>query len=192
MATEKPTANFPLDGAAGGKVRGMRVMDICAKITLRGRSEDAAFMTAAKKALGFALPDKTGKTTTSAAKANDGTGGSIGITALCLAPNEWMLWAADDACESLFGRLQESLDGIFFAAVDVSDYYAIIRLDGDNAEEMLASGCPLDLSKLQTGDCAQSHHGAAQILLHRTLAGYDIQTRISMVPHLWMRLAVVN
>lgn len=185
MATETAMANFPLDDEkAGGDARGMRVMDVCAKIILRGKTEDAAFVAAAKLALGFALPDVVGKTTTGAAKTGDGTD----ITALCLAPDEWMLWAADDARESLLGELREALGGIFAAAVDVSDYYAIIRLDGDKAEEMLSSGCPLDLSQLKVGECAQSHHGAAQILIRRTRAGYDLQTRISMARHLWMRL----
>lgn len=184
MATESAKANFPLEDIGGAKAQqtpGMRITDIRTKITLRGRADDNAFMTAAKSALGFALPDKTGKTT----KGTNAAG--MDITALCTAPDEWMLWAADDKRALLLSALGESFDGVFAAVVDVSDYYAVICLDGDNAADILASGCPLDMDGLQVGDCAQSHHGAAQILIHRTSAGYEIQTRISILPHLWQR-----
>ena len=174
MATE----HFPLDGEPGNSQ--MAVAEVRAKIVLRGRSDDMAFAAAAQSALGFALPTKTGTAAQSAA--ND-----IAITALCLAPDEWMLWAADNKRTALLGRLRESLGDVFGAAVDVSDYYLVIKLNGDNADDILASGCPLDLAQVQVGECAQSHHGQAQILIYRTAAGYDIQTRISMASYLWRR-----
>lgn len=190
MATEqKAKANFPPDivnvgdnGGAGGQQPAMRIMPVCAKITLRGKLEDAAFAAAAKSALGFAPPEGVGKTTTG--KTPDG----ISITMLCLGPDEWMLWAADDERESLLGILRQSFDGIFAAVVDVSDYYAIIRLAGEDAEQRIASGCPLDTAQLPVGNCAQTHHGAAQIVLYRTAQGFDIQTRISMTAYLQTRL----
>ena len=136
MATE----HFPLDGEPGNSQ--MAVAEVRAKIVLRGRSDDMAFAAAAQSALGFALPTKTGTAAQSAA--ND-----IAITALCLAPDEWMLWAADNKRTALLGRLRESLGDVFGAAVDVSDYYLVIKLNGDNADDILASGCPLDLAQVQ-------------------------------------------
>ena len=155
----------------------MRVCAPRAKITLRGKPDDESFLSATQNALGFALPLSVGKSSS-----------NNGATALCLSPDEWMLWSPDAKRESLLAKLEKSLSEVFAAAVDISDYYAVLELRGENAADILAAGCPLDCSQMRAGDCAQSHHGAAQILIYKNDdESFDIQVRISFAPYLWRR-----
>ena len=155
----------------------MRVCAARAKITLRGKPEDESFLSAAQNALGFALPLSVGKSSS-----------SNGATVLCLSPDEWILWSPDANRAPLLAKLQESIADIHAAAVDISDYYTVLELRGKNAADILSSGCPLDCPQMPAGACAQTHHGAAQILIYKNNEEtFDIQVRISFAPYLWRR-----
>ena len=79
---------------------------------------------------------------------------------LCTGPDEWMVWADDGDGQRVLSLLQDAVKDTFAALADVSDYYTIIRINGDYAERILAAGCPLDLQK--TDECAQSRYANAR------------------------------
>ena len=84
--------------------------------------------------------------------------------------------------------LDDGLSGSHSALTDVSDYYAILRLSGDLAREVLAHGCPLDLdeSAFGAGSCAQTRFRAAAVLLHcaDSAPTFEVQMRWSYAEYL--------
>jgi sarcosine oxidase, subunit gamma len=78
---------------------------------------------------------------------------------LWLGPDEWLVFGA---------REEDYPDAA--AAVDVSANRVCFELVGDDAEDVLAQGCSLDLhpSVFPPGRCAQTLLARAQVILHRT------------------------
>jgi len=157
------------------------------KIILRGAGDDADFLAAAEKVLAAPLP-QTPNTTVIIAKDDDGAANED-EKLLWLGPNEWMLWTRLQALREAFG-------GLFAAAVDVSDYYTVIRLSGELATDVLRHGCPLDLREtaFKTGTCAQSRFRNAPILLYKVADApiYDVQVRWSFAHYLWHYFATLQ
>ncbi|CDM24045.1 sarcosine oxidase subunit gamma [Castellaniella defragrans] len=87
------------------------------------------------------------------------------ITALWLAPDEWLLRAG--AGVDLVSRVEHALAGHWFAITDQSSGYSAVQLHGPGARNVLNAGCPLDLHPraLPLGRCAQSHFFKASVLL---------------------------
>ena len=170
MARGKPAAvaHSPLEGMAATSY--MREIKGRAKIILRGKCDDEKFMAAVKNALGLLLPIMVNKTTR-----------NKNYSVLCTGPDEWMVWADND--ERVLSLLQDAVKDTFAALVDVSDYYIIIRINGDNAKRILSAGCPLDLQK--NDECAQSRYANAAILLCRVGNNFDVQVRWSFAAYLW-------
>jgi len=81
-----------------------------------------------------------------------------GRTVLWLGPDEWLV---------LGGREADFPHSA--AAVDVSANRVVLELAGDDAADVLAQGCSLDLhpSVFAPGDCAQTLVGRAQVILFR-------------------------
>ncbi|MGB7399072.1 sarcosine oxidase subunit gamma [Castellaniella sp.] len=90
------------------------------------------------------------------------------ITALWLAPDEWLLCAPADGADSLASQVEHSLAGNWFAVTDQSSGYSVVRLHGPGVRDVLNAGCPLDLHSraLPFGCCAQSHFFKTSVLLH--------------------------
>jgi sarcosine oxidase subunit gamma len=78
---------------------------------------------------------------------------------LWLGPDEWLVLGA---------REEDYPDAD--AAVDVSANRVCFELSGEDAEDVLAQGCSLDLhpSVFPQGRCAQTLLARAQVILHRT------------------------
>ena len=155
-----------------------------AKIILRGRGEDEAFLAAVKTALAPNVPTTPNSTT----KVDKDS------RLLWLGPDEWLLWTADGKRQKTIDALQKAVEGQHAAVVDVSDYYTVIRLSGKGAADILSHGCPLDLrdNAFPVGSCAQSHFRNAGILLYRHEDGYDVQIRWSFAQYLWDYFAEVG
>lgn len=116
-------------------------------------------------------------------------------TLLWLSPDEWLLWSGSEAAHrKQLAALQAAFAAPHAAAIDVSDYYTLIRLGGSKATDVLAHGCPLDLrdSALPPGACAQSHYRNAGMLLYRGKSGYDVQVRWSYAHYLWSYFSEVS
>ena len=218
---ESPFSGASFGGADNGGPVGLLERPFFGKILLRGLATDAAFLRATESALGTALPlepnttaalggpfgvgkgkekgggggDESGGSGGSGGlDGSDGSDGSDGVgIILWLGPSEWLIWTT--AREDVLSALDGGLAGIHSAVADVSDYYAILRLSGDLAREVLAHGCPLDLdaSVFGSGSCAQSRFRAAAILLHCAddAPTYDVQVRWSYAEYLRRYLSEV-
>lgn len=151
------------------------------KLTLRGDPSEASFRMAVERATGIALPLDPNK-----AHFRDNR------TLAWVGPNEWLLHTPEGEEEAVKVALNDALADKRAAVVDVSDYYTVIRVEGPQARDLLAKGCPLDLhpSKFGPGDCAGSLFIKALIHLIQTdeTPAYTLQVRWSVADYLWRNL----
>ena len=175
-----PIANRePVDGK-----NSLRLLPWCGKINLRGDPHNAEFMRAAGGVLQLTLPDKADAVAV----------GQRGMPIVFrLGPDEWLVHCELDEAETLRNQLAQSLARIHHSATEVSDYYAVLELQGEDAAAILARGCPLDLAErnFPAGQCAQTRFGNASVLLYRPPPPRDapptflIQTRWSFTEYVW-------
>ncbi len=129
-----------------------------------------------EKTLGFAVPKKP---KTSASKA--------GRHALWLGPDEWLV-----IDEKPGAVLMPKSSSKTFAAVDVSHRNAAAIISGPGAENVLAAGCPQNLS-LETfplGACSRTILGRAEVVLYRTAADtFRVEFWRSFAPYVWTFLS---
>lgn len=156
----------------------------CGKITFRGDSTNSQFVDSVETAIGLALP-----VVANTCNQNETT------TLYWLGPNEWLLHCPVADTEHKMVSLKAALFGLHSAVVDVTDYYAVLRLAGPDSSTLLAKACPLDLhpDKFTNGMCSQTRFGQASILLHKSttskVLAYDIQVRWSFTEYVWDYLA---
>ena len=177
MDSEATSRRTPLEGLEGDSTLHMEERPPLGKIVFRGNPEEAV-RRAFAQATGAQLPLKSNTTWQEGQR-----------LVLWLGPNEWMLHLPIDDAGAVVQAIEMEADGLHAAAIDVSDYYTVIRIGGTHARDALAHGCPLDLhpSKFAKGSCAQSRFDCAAILLHHAEDDpvYDIQVRWSFAEHVW-------
>ena len=153
------THETPLAGvtAPAGLAVSLREITDRGMIDLRGLSSDAAFMSAAHDALGFALPTEP---RTSAAWGD--------IKVLWLSVDQWLILSTRSKAQEILARLRGALQGIHSLAVDVSDMRAVIRLEGEGCREVLMKGTSLDLlsGDYAAGACRRMRFAEIAALLH--------------------------
>lgn len=90
-------------------------------------------------------------------------------SALWLGPDEWLILHADMQ-DGWVPGLAARLEGELCSLVDVSHRQVALSIDGPLAEEILASGCALDLAlaAFPEGMCARTMFAKAEIVLWRT------------------------
>jgi sarcosine oxidase subunit gamma len=176
------------DDAAAGIV--MSEHPFRAIVNLRGKPDDAAFMAAAEKAIGTALP--TAPNTSAEGK---------DTTVIWLSPEEW--WVIFESDESTAERaladgLRVSLGGCLFAVVEVGESRTAIRVSGPRVRDLLAKGCPLDFHPAVfggPGHSAQSLMAKAPAVIHQLAdsadghAVFEIYVLRSFAEYLWLWLA---
>jgi sarcosine oxidase subunit gamma len=109
---------------------------------------------------------------------------------LWLGPNEWLVVGPAGIEGAILSELDDVLTG-HRSLVDVSA--ARVAFDLDDAHELLASGCPIDLDPARwlPGMCAQTVFGLAQVLLHqRDAATTRVFVRPSFAGYVQARLSV--
>lgn len=125
------------------------------RLSLRVKPSDR---TAIGKAAGLTLPNAIGKTSVKG-----------GVSAACLGPDEWMIFAPPENGAGLQEKLS-TLNGSFvMSATDVSHRNIRLTVKGAQATGTINVGCPLDLSltHFPIGKCCRSVYEAAPILLYR-------------------------
>jgi len=164
------------------------------KINLRGDAGDGDFTAAAFDVLGVALP-----------VAANTVAVTDGVTVFWLGPDEWLIHCKLTDTDALLQQLRARLAGMHFAATEVTDYFTVLELRGEQAAEVLARGCPLDLHAraFPAGACAQTRFGNATVLLHQPAAVdnavtnavdstvFRIQVRWSFAGYVWDYLTTV-
>jgi len=148
-------------------------------INVRGDLVDASFARSAALTIGVDLPSIPN--TVHAA-------GDRGVCWLC--PNEWLIICAGDDEHRLAQDLRENLRSCFSSVVELGGGQTVLRLEGSEAGELLARGCPLDLHPrvFSPGHCAQTHVAKAPALLLALQSGIDVVVRRSFADYLWLWL----
>jgi len=104
-------------------------------IDLRGETGSTKFKQAAKTALGVELPLKP----RSATSKGD-------VTVLWLSIDQWLVCCPRDKTTRMVNKLRQNLGTTHSLCVDVSDARAIIRLQGDDAREVIMKGSSVDFT----------------------------------------------
>ncbi|MGU9951921.1 MAG: sarcosine oxidase subunit gamma [Gammaproteobacteria bacterium WSBS_2016_MAG_OTU1] len=182
VVPQKVVQRSPLAGKSGGEVLQMQEIVEQTLINLRGKTDDDAFMQAVQNSLG-ALP-VVANTTTSI---NNGV-------IFWLGPDEWQVRFHSPPAAEVLSSLRQSLTNVHAAYNEISDYYTVIRIAGEQARDALAAACPLDLHKLQSGSCAQSHYAKAAVLLYQKddTPTFDLQVRWSYAEYVWQYLCAAT
>lgn len=150
-------------------------------INLRGNAEDAAFRTAASRALGLELPLKS---CTSVANTIS--------RAVWAGPDDWFVIGPKGHADAQAAQLRAAMVGTHHAVTDVSSGYTVLHLSGAPVRDVLAQGCPLDLHPrvFTPGSCAGSHYFRASIWLWQTdeAPTYEVLVRRSFMGYFWLML----
>lgn len=151
--------------------------DTVARFSLRIAEEH---LSAASEAFGLVLPARIGDRARAA-----------GREALRLGPDEWVLHAPPgekDAIRAGFDALEAP-----HSLVDISDRERAIVVTGPRAEELLAIGCPLDLSRLAPGRGTRTvFDGVAVVLRRDAVDRFVLEAWRSYAPHVWKVLSDGN
>ena len=81
---------------------------------------------------------------------------------LWLGPNNWLVFSSN---LNLIEKEKKKFNGLDFAITDISHSRTIIELEGNLVNEILKKGCPLDISSLKSGDCANSVYNGINITI---------------------------
>jgi sarcosine oxidase subunit gamma len=109
------------------------------------------------------------------------------MAALWLGPDEWLITGPTDSVV-LTAKLQRAFRGKFVTATDVSHAFAVIRLAGPNAGDVLSKGCGLDLHPrvFKPGNVAGTLLARTHVVLHQVEASaYHLYVRRSYADTLW-------
>ena len=127
-------------------------------LNLRGSTKDPNFVLAFRKSVGCDLPSMPN---TASIKGSD-------TTILSLAPDEWLIVNESGKGDLYEKRLRKELQDKHASVTPVGEGRIVIRLTGNNARDLLAKGCPLDLHPniFSPGQCAQTLLARTDMLLH--------------------------
>lgn len=146
-------------------------------LILRGKSDDAAFLAAAGKALGGNLPTQPKGSMTS--------GNTL---VLRLSPDEWFIRCPYAEKEALKRSLESSLEGVFAQVVDNSGGYTGLTLAGEPLTTFLRHITPYNVEALQTGEVVGTILSKSQVLLYKTETGFELIFRRSFADYVWKLL----
>ncbi len=157
---------------------GPRRLPPAARFILQG---GRAAREAAGRAFGLELPEEACRAHADAERA-----------ALWLGPDEQLLLAPASDSARLQSELVAALQGLAHSLVDVSQRQAALAVNGPQARDLLASGCPLDLDPeaFPVNSCARTLFAKAEVVLWRRAAQeYHLEVARSFSDYVleWMR-----
>lgn len=107
------------------------------------------------------------------------------VSLFWLGPNERLLYTASAPQVVIEQWKQQSST----AAVDVTDYYTVLRLTGAKTRDVIASGSPFDVHAdvFSAGQCAQTRFGNASVLManHAETPVFTLQVRWSFATYVY-------
>jgi len=167
------------DAAAETGPVALAVADVGARFSLRVSPEDRA---AASEALGLDLPEAIGQRTRAG-----------GREALWLGPDEWVIHAPPEEREEIPAGLAALAAERPVSLVDVTERERAIRVEGPRAADLLAVGCPLDLSRLAPGRGTRTWFDGVTVVLRREAEDlFVLEAWRSYAPHVWQVLSAAN
>lgn len=124
-------------------------------------------------ALGILLPERIGRRAVSGAR-----------SALCLGPDEWLIETPANEADSIGAVFAELAAQAPISAVEVSDREITYRIQGSQALDLLATGCPRNLAAMPVGDGARTLFDNAQVILVREAEDcFHLTVWRSFAPH---------
>jgi sarcosine oxidase, subunit gamma len=131
-------------------------------VNLRGDPADVGFTHAVSAVLGLALPIEPNVC------AKDDRHRIVWA-----GPDDWFVLGPPDTQAALAASLRTAAAGTHHAVTDVSSGYAVLRLSGPSARDVLCQGCPLDLDPQAFGvtESAGTHFFKASIWIWRAAQG---------------------
>lgn len=140
---------------AEGLTIALKEIDDRGMIDLRGELKDENFSAAASDAIGFALPSEP-----RTSRRQDE------VVTLWLSTDQWLITAPRPATGALHARLRTALKGVHSLCVDMSDARTILRLEGNNAVEVLNKGTSADFTDLKEGAVRRLRYAEIAALVH--------------------------
>ncbi|MEO4001846.1 sarcosine oxidase subunit gamma family protein [Mesorhizobium sp. CAU 1732] len=112
---------------------------------------------------------------------------------LWLAPNQWLIRAADTELD-IAARIDDACRGMLFHVADVTDAWRAVEIDGRRSADLIAKGCSLDLhpTVFRVGQAKRSLLSQIHVLLHRISgSGYRIYFDVSVWDHVvqWLKVS---
>jgi len=156
-------------------------------INLRGKTSNMGFVAGVLKVLGCEPPTHANTMVVS---------GDYLI--YWLGPDEWMVITPTGQAGKLEAKLKAALQGVFSSVVDNTSGLTLLKITGDNAVNLLARDCPLDLHprEFKPGQCAQTRLAKAGMTIAplQDGSGFEIIIRRSFADYigLWMQDACVE
>jgi len=149
-----------------------------AQLAIRGDAADDRFKSAIGEAIGLELPLVPNTVT---------RGG--GHALLWLGPDEWLAVLGEDRATTAPKAIDDALDEVHHAVVDVSHSRTVIGLAGERARDVLAKGTNVDLHPRVFGPdrCVQASLARCHMLLHQLdeSPAYDIYVHRSFAIYAW-------
>ena len=103
-------------------------------------------------------------------------------TALCLAPDEWLVEVPEAGRDGLLAALAGTT--VPMSAVEVSDREITLALEGPGVLDLVATGCPRDLARMPVGSGARTVFDTAQVVLTREAEDrFHLTVWRSFLPH---------
>ncbi len=182
---QSPLVQIKLDEAKGTAPT-IKEVPFLGYLNLRGKSANTAFLAAVLKVLGCEPPAEANTMVES---------GDYRI--YWLGPDEWLVVTPTERQGKVQGDLRKALAGVFSSVVDNSSGLTMLEITGDNAANLLATDCPLDLHsrEFRAGQCAQTRLAKAGMTIAplRKGVGFEVIIRRSFADYLllWLQDAVV-
>jgi sarcosine oxidase subunit gamma len=156
-------------------------------LNLRGKTGNSEFTTAVKKVLNCSLPIEANSVVVS---------GDYKI--YWLGPDEWLVVTPTEQQAKVQTELKLALGDVFSTVVDNSSGLTLINITGNNAANLIARDCPLDLhpSVFKAGQCAQTRLAKSGAIIAPLLdgSGFELIIRRSFADYLllWMQDALIE
>ncbi|WP_102108662.1 sarcosine oxidase subunit gamma [Oceaniglobus roseus] len=131
----------------------IEVLPPAARFSLRARPAQAEVL---GRALGLTLPGRVGERT-----------GEAGREAMCLGPDEWVILAPEEDGAAIVQALADAYGEAPHALADISDREIRFRVSGKGTLDLMAMGCPRDVSAIAPGRGARTVFDGATVVLWR-------------------------
>ncbi len=177
---QSPLVQINLHKAAEGPAQ-IRELQFTGFINLRGRPDNTAFLAAVLKALGTEPPLEAN----TVKQAGDNR-------IFWLGPDEWLVVTPAGQQSAVKEALLKALKGVFSSVVDNTSGLTMLEITGENAADLLATDCPLDLHPrvFKAGQCAQTRLAKAgmTVVPKNDGNGFDVIIRRSFADYLLLWL----
>ena len=176
---ESPLVQLDLAGADSSPA--ITEVPFLGYINLRGRTDNTAFLAGVLKALGTEPPIEPNTVKQA---------GEHRI--FWLGPDEWLVITPAGQQAEVKAALSDALEGVFSSVVDNSSGLTMIEITGEQAADLLATDCPLDLHPrvFKAGQCAQTRLAKAGMTLAPKMdgSGFEVIIRRSFADYLLLWL----